>query len=355
MLLPTFWKTHKSSEIPFLLESRNHCIQHKPLKGVSILNNTPLSLETLIKVDCLIAAGANVTLTSTRFIKPNSENKTHNYIPYMSLRFIPKHEDLKPFKNDFDFVLDCGAELANIISPKKGIVELTGTGTSIFKEHIFNFNVPIISVDDSKTKKLETFFGTAEGFVRALEQFCPRDILDIHTVLFGYGKVGSGIVYGLSSYTKNITVIDKCDLSLEKANSSKLKAIHISHTNQIKQAVTKAGLIITAAGHPGLISTIFTKEELKGKMLANVSADDDFGKEIPEEDVLGKKQPLNFQLATPTLMRYLDPSFYAHNLCVELILKNTFHAGYHALPHEIDAQILQKWQKLHKEDISLIP
>jgi adenosylhomocysteinase len=78
------------------------------LKGVSLLNNTPLSLEILIKVDCLIAAGAKVTLTPTLFVKPHTANNTYNYISKMDLHFIFNHDNLNPFKNNFDFVFDFG-------------------------------------------------------------------------------------------------------------------------------------------------------------------------------------------------------------------------------------------------------
>jgi len=353
MLLPAFWNIHPLADLPFLLNYRHYCEKEKFLQGVSVLNNTPLSLETLIKVDCLLAAGAAVTLTATRFIKPSTQCKTYDYIAAMNLRFIPDHADLEPFKNDFDFVLDCGAELFNTVHPKKGTVELTGSGTLVYKSQACALNVPIISVDDSKTKTLETFFGTAEGFVRALKQFSSVDLSNIKVVLFGYGKVGNGIIYGLSSYTSSITVIDQSDVALQKAQHNKLKAFSIYDIKQVKKAVAQADLIITAAGAPGLISTIFKREELKGKLLANVSADDDFGSVVPAEDVLGKKQPLNFQLETPTLMRYLDPSFYAHNLCVELMIKDNFSVGYHPLPTHIDEEIIGKWEKLHGENTSI--
>ncbi len=54
-------------------------------------------------------------------------------------------------------------------------------------------------------------------------------------------------------------------------------------------------------------------------------------------------------------MRYLDPIFYAHNLGCQIILDQHLKPGYHPLSPEIDAQILQDWQKCYPdEDLSIL-
>ena len=53
----------------------------------------------------------------------------------------------------------------------------------------------------------------------------------------------------------------------------------------------------------------------------NMSVEDEWGNTLPPERVLNRKQPLNFILPEPTLLRYIDPTLALHNhAALELIL-----------------------------------
>jgi adenosylhomocysteinase len=353
MKLPAFWSYQDHKEIPFLLKMRSEWQEAKPLAGMRILNNTPLTLDTLCKVDVLLQAGAIVTLTRTKSIRPISEEKTYPYISALGIEYIPEHDMLQGRDNEFDFILDCSAEIANIIKPRKGIIELTQSGTQIYRN--FETHVPIISVDDSKLKNLETFLGTAEGFLRAFKTFSPHPVTQGPVVIFGYGKVGSGVTDSLLKETKEITVIDSSPKALEVAKARGLKAISFFEKLEVEEAISEALTIITASGVKNLISDNYSSSLFKGKVLANVGAEDEFGPSFSEEQVLANKQPLNFSLPNPTKMRYLDPIFYAHNLGCQIILDQQLEPGYYPLSPEIDAQILQAWQKHYpEEDLSVL-
>ena len=64
----SFWNHQELNTIPFLSHLYEEWKQTKPLTGLKILHNIPFTLDTLCKVDCLMQAGADVTLTQTKFM-----------------------------------------------------------------------------------------------------------------------------------------------------------------------------------------------------------------------------------------------------------------------------------------------
>lgn len=357
MTISPLWHTYSIKEIPFLYASRLRAETSQYLKGLRVLNNTPLSPETMLKVDCLMQAGAEVVVTETKFIKPDSSRIARRWIKEFGVQYIPDHQDLLPLKHSFDFILDCSAELFGIIEPKLGFVELTGGGTPVFKQHAASMKVPALSIDDSQLKALETFFGTSDGFMRALEEQYPQGLQNLKIVIVGYGKVGHGVAYRLCSTNSafkpaHLTAIDIDASALTTASKLAHTTILASDEIAVKKALLEADMIVTASGAPGVISRFANRTELAGKILINLSADDDYGDAFLPSDVLANKQPLNFTIENSTHVRYLDPSLYAHNLGIELILERQLTPGYHALPADIDKAILAQWQKCHQEETS---
>ena len=60
--------------------------------------------------------------------------------------------------------------------------------------------------------------------------------------------------------------------------------------------------------------------------------------------------PVNFVLKEPTKIEYLDPAYYAHNTCIDLVINKNLSSGVHPLPKEVDNNILSKWFDFHKEN-----
>lgn len=335
------------SEIPFLLKQREHAYLNKPYKGLRVIQNTPLSMESICKLEPLVLGGADVTVTINKAIHPSSQTEAIKLVHAIGLRFTPDHT----FDGPYDFGLDCGAELAQSIIPKQGIVEITQTGSEIYKK--LDLPIPVISVDDSLLKLLETFFGTGDGCVRALQQLAQTDLKKKHYVLFGYGKVGQGVLHSLAKQDVTATVVDIDPDALRKARINGYQALHITKDHaQIEKEIVSAFAIITATGVPNVISSHFGKHLFTGKILANIGVEDEFGQLFNTHEVLFGKQPINFSLEAPTKMRYLDPIFYAHNYGIEHILNHKLAPGYHPFPHEIDTAIVTEWESLFGEDIS---
>ena len=312
----------------------------KPFAGMSIAHNVPLTRTTLLKIACLKASGASLTVTNPSFIKDSPQ--CLDVLSREGVQFVP----LNRLKGSFDFLLDCGAELIEQCHATQGIVELTRTG-AIRYEQISDSQVPIVSVDDTRLKSLETCLGTGEGVYRAVSELCPESIADKRILIFGFGKVGTGIAYYFSQKTDHISVVDMLPERLSTIKSRGYEAISAELPKQVEDAIKQADVIITATGIKDILSHSYQHEWFADKVLANAGAEDEFGFNFSDSEILAEKKPVNFSLDEPTLMPFLDPIFYAHNLAIEDALNNQT-AGFRALNKSHDQAIIQTWAQYHQ-------
>ena len=337
-----------NKEAPFLFELRELMKEKQPYKGLKILHNIPITLESIIKIECLLLAGADVTVTGLKTLPPMQ--RALEILNDANVKINLQRDNLK---DSFDIHLDCCAELTELNAPHFGAVELTQTGTHIYQK--INLSYPVISVDDCQLKCLETI-GTGDAFVRAVQSLTNIQLTTKKIILFGYGKVGKGIINALKPYTDDIVIVEKDEKveELIKNDVSKNKIISFSNIQSIKQELKNTFCAVTATGIVNLISEHFTKEDFAGVYLANMGAGDEFGPKFSSHDVLFEKLPINFSLQFPTKMQYLDPIFYAHNTSIDLLIANKISLGYMAFPADLSIDILRKWGKFHAQDITEI-
>jgi adenosylhomocysteinase len=343
-------ETQKIQDIPFLSELRSFMKTNKPYQGLRILHNTPLSIETVCKLETLALSGAELTITGSISVHPSTRPLAIKLLRDTGIHLELDHQKLK--NQTYDFCLDVCAELYNLINVKLGYVELTQSGEQWLQQQ--KLNIPVLSINDSIIKKLETFYGTGEGFLRALRKLINSDLRMLKVLQFGFGKVGQGVAHFLQPHVSNITIVDISPQSLNLSRSKGLKSIDARNTNKVLNELKEASLIITATGIHGFVSKNYPRNLFDGKILANIGALDEFGELFLENEVLFNKQPINFSLQTPTLMRYLDPIFYAHTLGPNIILQYDLQPGYHSLPKKVDQEILNLWSHMHQEDLSHI-
>jgi adenosylhomocysteinase len=316
---------------PLIKEQMEEFSSSKPYEGLKIFHNIPLTMCTVLKVETLLKAGADVTVSAINAVPADPK-------AIDILRRAGVCLDLeKKLDKEYDIYLDCCAELVNVKPPKLGTIELTQTGTRIYNKAALKY--PVISVDDSHLKNLETI-GTGYGCVNALKELLKRDLLDEKFVVFGYGKVGQGIVNALKKSTKNITVIDL--KRIERVNS-----LAIEEHDAILALLKEAFCVITATGKMGCISAYFEKEDLEGAILANMGAEDEFGPKFSPEDVLCNKHPINFSISEPTPLEYLDPIFFAHNKAIDFLISKKASNGYQPLDKDFASFVIEKWQRIH--------
>lgn len=336
-------------DYPFLRDYRAEIATSRPYLGLRVLHNVHVTLSTLCKIETLIAGGADVTVTATHDLIRSPEAMAllaEAGVSFIEPQDLPDH---------YDVVLDCCAGLYGIITPKLGAVELTQTGSVIYKKNPPTY--PVISVDDSMTKNLENFYGTGDGFMRAIQALIPEGIKNKKFLLFGYGKVGKGVAYYLHEHSNRIVVVEKSVSAIADAVRHQYKGIYYNDFKNLEKELKDTFCVVTATGEKNLLSNLYPLDIFrKVKYLANVGSHDEFGSFFKESDarILYDKNPVNFSLEEPTRIKYLDPIFYLHNLGIDVLLMTPRQVGVYSFPIEKDLAVLRKWSSFHKVDTSLI-
>ena len=111
----------------------------------------------------------------------------------------------------------------------------------------------------------------------------------------------------------------------------------------METALDGAWCVVTATGIRHALSGKFDAAKLIASktILANMGVEDEFGPEIPETRVLNRKQPLNFVLEEPTLLKYIDPTMALDNLGALQILTHDMPAGLNLPTPEQEEAILR--------------
>ncbi|MEM9102519.1 MAG: NAD-binding protein [Pseudomonadota bacterium] len=338
-LLESYVDKFPSSVAPFL-----HRSLPAPTKKIKILNNIPLTSETILKIFQLIRAGFDVTVTSTEVVPPRQD--AVDILKQAGVNYANTHQELAG--KSFDVVLDCCAEFLDIVQPALGAVELTRSGAQKFREAQLSY--PVISVDDSRIKALETCLGTGDGFLRGLEYLNQESIIKKTFIVVGFGKVGRGVAHYLRQQGAVVAVAERAHQYLQLAANKGYVVIDTRDLNVFADRIQSADGIVTATGKKHLLSHLFSNRELfANKILANVGAEDEFGDLFADSEVLHNKLPVNFCLENATKMQYLDPVFYAHNLAIDGLVRhqNSLENKVHILDEKIDHEILEAWCSHH--------
>lgn len=321
-----------------------------PLFKQKILINCHLTKATLLIVELFLFSGAEVKVTCTDDLVCHEPIK--EIINDLGIYLLPDELSLVAYKNYFDVILDCGAYLANSLVPRKGFVELTHVENSRYQ----TTNCPVISVDNSFIKRLETSFGTGDGFVRAIKELSLKTSSDYRLktyLIFGYGKVGEGICACLHRALvpkDRIIVVEANEENRIAAKNKGFRAYSISQDEQtIKQLLQDSiSCAVTATGIKGSISQYFSPLDFSNvEYLCNMGTYDEWGDDFAEDFILHKKRPLNFMLDYPTKILYLDPIF-ALLACatLDIVQQNTNQLFFIQKPNIVtQRKVLDVWLK----------
>ena len=56
--------------------------------------------------------------------------------------------------------------------------------------------------------------------------------------------------------------------------------------------------------------------------MVNMGVEDEWGKAVPPERMLNNKEPLNFILEEPTLLKFIDPTMALHNAGMQVLFND---------------------------------
>jgi adenosylhomocysteinase len=347
-LLSQINQQYPEDSLPFLQRMNREWEAQKPLKGVKILHNLLNSFETLHKLEPLLRAGADLTVTSADWVQIPHQAEVEDILRHCGIRYIPRYEDLR---GEFDIGMDCAARILTMkeVSIRRGVIELTQAGASIYKRTATPYAV--VSVDDAYLKNLECMYGTGEAFIRAFRELSGAEIPAKRFIVFGYGKIGQGVVKYLLPFTKDVHIFEQAPSAIALARSRGLNAYPIATSFQLLRDLAREAYgLVTATGVPQVLSRYLSAAEVGDAYMANMGVDDEIGDNFSGPKVLFNKYPINFSLKHPTLMKYLDPIFYAHNLAAEHILRG-LDPGFHPLDPQVDRAIVRHWVEYHNEEV----
>lgn len=317
-------RTYAPSDYPALIAQTDEWSVTRPLTGTRVLDVTPVFTNTLAKYLPLLAGGADLTVSLSPLLPHDSQ--------VVSLL----HEVGIPVTDRpgiYDVVMDCaGVQAAS--TARAGYVELTKSG-----EHVYRSCAkPVILVDDSRIKLIETSLGTGDGLIRALAHFGHPDLVGRSIVIFGCGKVGRGAAAQAMAAGAKVTVIDT-DATIHPPRGAGV--IDARDQARISAAVAGAWCVVTATGRAGALTPLVHELRNSEAILANLGAEDEFGPGMPASRVLHGKVPVNFVLPEPTHLRFLDATMALVNACAVELLTGEYGAGLHRPPRRLEERILE--------------
>ena len=296
---------YAKAEYPALEDQLCRWSSSRPLDGVKVLDATPIFHNTLLKYRALLVAGAQLTVGVSDLL-PNDPH----VVAALKQIGIPLQKADDHTAAPFDLVLDCAGAFA-ATDARIGYVELTRSGVSVYQ----HCTRPVFMADSGRIKQIETCLGTGESLFRAMEQLGYAEWSGRKLVIFGSGKVGTGII--LQGYRRGASVYVVTDPTTitPQAKPCITAVADYRDKSAVASLLNGAYAVVTATGVRHALEGLIPAAELiaSGALLANMGVEDEYGPSIPAERVLEQKATLNFILDEPTRVRYIDATMALHN------------------------------------------
>lgn len=293
---------YRENEYPALKRQMRRFAAEKPLAGKSVLDCTPLFRNTLLKFVPLILSDCRLTVGISDRVPYDEE-----ILRFLDEVEIPYVRDDTPAEG-FDIILDCDGTRSDV-TPRIGACELTGSGRYYYQDKDY----PVILVDASRIKEIETAIGTGNGFMRAMQELGHEDWKGKRVVVFGLGKVGRGVAYYCRKEGALVTVVDSAEALLR--NAADYSSVPMDRVDLVRSAVAESDYLVTATGVRGAMARYGLADLiLSGKTeVVNIGIEDEWLDSLPKERIVNGGKAVNFILKEPTLLRYIDPTMALSN------------------------------------------
>lgn len=319
-------------EYPSLLSQTERFLVERPFAGKALLDCTPLFANTLLKHAALLAGGADLTVGVSENIPCDPEITS-----FLETIGVPVLRNAEKPPRPFDVILDCDGSRADL-RPLSGVCELTRSGIY----HYQDFPLPVVLVDDSEIKEIETSVGTGDGFMRGMEKFGHTEWAERKVVIFGCGKVGRGVAYRCARAGASVTVVDRTDGDIPFARAHANAIVDCRDRNAIRAAVEHADFVVTATGVRGALrgsglGTVL--REHADIIVAAIGIEDEWLDELDRERIVNRGEAVNFALEEPTRLRYIDPTMALSNQSAVDLLRGVFTGSGIRPPNETSERI----------------
>lgn len=319
---------YEASDFPALSAQSAAWADNRPLDGVQVLDATPVFRNTVAKHLALVSAGAHVTVGADPGI-PHDDTVV-GLLRDAGLRVVESASAAQ--RHRFDVVVDC-AGLHRDVPSRHGFVELTRSGADEFT----GCRQPVLLVDSGRIKLIETSLGTGDGFVRALAHYGHSRLAGRTVVVFGGGKVGSGVARSCTAAGAEVAVVDHPAAALP---SRGWRVVDRDDNRAVMRLISAAWCVVTATGTAAALAEWDGELRASSALLANMGVADEFGPGMPTDRVLNGKAPVNFALAEPTRMRYMDPVMALSNAAAAAVVAGEVPTGIHPPTAELEDAVL---------------
>lgn len=305
--------------------------ESQPLKGLRVLDATPIFQNTISKYISLLEAGADLSVGLSDVMPKDPE--VVDWLQKQGVDVVTPNESF----GEVDLILDCAGAFSHL-DPNIGFVELTRSGVYQYE----NASKPVFVADGGRIKRIETCLGTGESYFRAMAQLGYNDWQGKSIVIFGSGKVGTGLITYAHKYACNITVVTRLQDLSDKVKPLVDCVIAADDSEAICRAVINADAVVTATGVAhALAQTCPAEVFMQSKaLIANMGVEDEFGAALAADRVLEHKRPVNFILKDPTLMKYIDATMGLHNAGAVWLTEHPQASGLIDPPEELETLLL---------------
>lgn len=293
----------------------------RPFAGRRILDCTPLFANTLAKFIPLVAGGAELSIGLDERI-PNDPDAVA-FVRTLGLPVLSG--DDRP-ERPFDVILDCDGSRAGLV-PSVGVCELTRSGLYRYSDSVR----PVVFIDASKIKEIETSIGTGDGFMRAHERLGRADWAGKSVLVFGLGKVGRGVAYRCAKAGATVAGVDRPDSAAARERPPFIaRFIGSDDADAIREAVGTCDHLVTATGVRGamvpynLAPAILARPTLP--VISAIGIEDEWLDSLDHSLIEANGRAINFLLDEPTLLRYIDPTMALSNESAADLLAGKFPA-----------------------------
>ena len=308
---------YEDREYPSLRAQTERFRAERPFAGKALLDCTPLFANTLLKHVALLAGGAELTVGVSERIPHDPE-----IVRFLDGIGVPLLRDAASAARPFDVILDCDGSQAGRV-PRVGVCELTRSGIY----HYATSRFPVVLVDDSRIKEIETSIGTGDGFMRAMRKFGHTDWAGRKVVIFGCGKVGRGVAYRCTRAGASVTVVDRTDGGIPFERVHAEKVVDCRDLTAVRSAVDGCDFVVTATGVRGAMKGYGLGPILRERgeiVVAAIGIEDEWLDDLDRARIVNNGEAVNFALDEPTLLRYIDPTMALSNQSAADLLAGAF-------------------------------
>ena len=289
----------------------------RPFDGKALLDCTPVFANTLLKYVPLLAGGADLTVGVHDGIPHDPE-----IVRFLEGIGVPVLRDSKDASRRFDVILDCDGSRADLV-PRIGVCELTRSGIY----HYAASPVPVVLVDDSRIKEIETTLGTGDGFMRAMKKFGHDDWSGRKVVVFGFGKVGRGVAYRCVEEGASVTVVDRIGAGVPFDRVPSATVVDCRDAEAVRAAVAACDFLVTATGVKGAMKGYGLAPILRARgeiVVAAIGIEDEWLDGLERGRIVNGGEAVNFALDEPTRLRYIDPTMALSNRSAADLIAGVF-------------------------------